>query len=35
MAEALEDAYVFLLMEKAQKQPGEPVYPENMPWHSV
>ena len=35
MAEALEDAYVFLLMEKAYHQPGKPVYPENMPWHNA
>lgn len=35
MAEAVEDAYVFLLMEEAQKHPGEPVYPEAMPWHIV
>lgn len=34
MAEALEDAYVFLLMQEAVKKPGEKILPEKMPWHS-
>lgn len=33
MAEALEDAYVYLLMQEAVKRPGERLKPEKMPWH--
>ncbi len=33
MAEALEDAYVFLLMQEAVKNPGMRIEPEKMPWH--
>lgn len=33
MAEALEDAYVYLLMQEAVKHPGEKIIPEKMPWH--
>ncbi len=33
MAEALEDAYVYLLMQEAVKEPGVRLLPEKMPWH--
>ncbi|MBQ7920771.1 MAG: Gfo/Idh/MocA family oxidoreductase [Lachnospiraceae bacterium] len=33
MAEALEDAYVYLLMQQAIQNPGEKILPERMPWH--
>lgn len=32
MAEALEDAYLYLLMQKAVEQPGSQIIPERMPW---
>lgn len=32
-AEALEDAYLWLLMQKAVQRPGEIVKSEKMPWH--
>ena len=32
MAEALEDAYVSMLMQQAANQPGERLVPEKMPW---
>lgn len=33
IAEALEDAYMFLLMQEAVKNPGTRIEPEEMPWH--
>lgn len=33
VAEALEDAYVYLLMQEAVNNPGSKITPENMPWH--
>lgn len=33
-AEALEDAYIYLLMQEAVARPGEKILPERMPWHS-
>lgn len=33
LAEALEDAYTWLLMEKAWQNPGEMIESEPMPWH--
>ena len=35
LAEALEDAYVWTLMEKAVKDPGAVVESQAMPWHKV
>lgn len=32
MAEALEDAYIYLLMQEAIKTPGEKQLPQSMPW---
>lgn len=32
MAEALEDAYMLLLMQKAVSEPGCKIFPEPMPW---
>jgi len=34
LAEALEDAYTWLLMKKAEKDPGHMVQSETMPWHN-
>ncbi|MBQ8821917.1 MAG: Gfo/Idh/MocA family oxidoreductase [Lachnospiraceae bacterium] len=33
MAEALEDAYVFLLMQEAVRSPGTRIIAQEMPWH--
>jgi len=33
MAEALEDAYTWLLIEDAAKNPGRTIVGEKMPWH--
>lgn len=33
MAEALEDAYLYLLMQEAVKAPGTGILPQVMPWH--
>ena len=35
MAEALEDAYLYLLMKEAAGKPGCKVVAEKMPWHEV
>lgn len=32
LAEALEDAYTWFLMERARKSPGEIIESERMPW---
>lgn len=32
MAEALEDAYLYILMQEAIKNPGSKIYPQPMPW---
>lgn len=32
LAEALEDEYIWLLMQEAIKNPGERIFPEIMPW---
>ena len=34
MAEALEDAYVYLLMQEAVQNPGKRILPQKMPWQS-
>lgn len=34
LAEALEDAYVWMLMRQAAENPGSKVQSERMPWHS-
>lgn len=35
LAEALEDAYLWILMQKAVQNPGEEVRSEKMPWHAL
>lgn len=35
MAEALEDAYLLLLIRETAKQPGCKIIPEQMPWHTA
>lgn len=34
MAEALEDAYLYLLMQEATDNPGCKIEPQSMPWHN-
>ena len=33
LAEALEDAYTWILMQEALQSPGEEIVSERMPWH--
>ena len=35
LEEALEDAYLWLLMEEAEANPGKAVHSERMPWHKA
>lgn len=35
LAEALEDAYLWILMQKAVQNPGKVVESEKMPWHAL
>lgn len=33
LAEALEDAYTWILMKEAEENPGHMISSEHMPWH--